>query len=321
MKAGVPASTTAPPIRDLAIADGTVSALCWDGPSTGPGDPAAPHILFLHATGMCAAVYADLLAPLATRYRVTAIDARGHGRTRLPVNAHVVPTDWRPYREDLKQVVEALGGGPLLLAGHSFGATVCFEAAVETPGLASAVLMFDPAFIPFADAASFRALRDGGETPPNIMADRAARRSAAFPSRAAARAAWAGRGVFAGWPDAALDAYVSDGMIEAPDGSARLACSPAWESTSFRGASTTMERSVRAAADLPFAIIAADIDMGSTVGEGTEAIIRAVHPDRPFHRIPGAGHFFPVTHAAQARAWLWRMADRDFAQPGARADR
>lgn len=303
--------------RPLAIAvpGGTVAALRWDG----PGDD-APHILFLHATGMCAAVYAGLLAPLATRFRVTAYDARGHGGTRLPADVDAVPTDWKPYRDDLRAVVAALGGGPMLLTGHSFGATVMFEAAVETPGLASAVMLLEPAFIPFVDAPAFRALRDAGEQPPNIMAERAAKRSGNFPSRAAARAAWAGRGVFSGWPDAALDAYVAHAMVDGGgDEGARLACSPAWEATSFRGASTTMEDSMRAAGGLPFALLAAG--EGSTVGDGTEAVIRSLHPDRPFARVAGAGHFFPVTHEETARQWLWRLGDADFAQAGALPDR
>lgn len=297
--------------------DGTVAALAWDGPHA-----RAPHILFLHATGMCAAVYADLLAPLAARYRITAIDARGHGHTRLPVTETEIPADWRLYARDLVHVIATLGNGPLLLAGHSFGATVCFEVAIATPGLASAVLLLDPAFIPFADAPAYRALRDSGGDPPNIMAERAARRSGHFPSRPAARAAWAGRGVFAGWPDAALDAYVAHGMVEDADGSVRLACTPMWEATSFRGASTTMEQSMRAprARALPFAIVAAD-RTGSTVGEAAETVIRALHPDRPFVRLGHTGHFFPVTHADEARAWLWRLGNADFAQPGARADR
>lgn len=299
----------------IAVPGGRVAAWRWDGPARD-----APHILFLHATGMCAAVYAGLLAPLAERYRVTAIDARGHGRTTLAADPDHVPADWRLYRDDLRAVVMALGGGPMFLAGHSFGATVAFELAVEAPGLAHAVALLDPAFIPFVDAAAFRAERDAGGSPPNIMAERAARRSGHFPSREAARAAWHGRGVFAGWPDAALDAYVRHGMADAADG-ARLACAPAWEATSFRGASTTMEASVRAAGpSLPFEILAASI--GSTVGEGAEAIIRSVHPERPFARVADAGHFFPVTHADAARATLWRMADADFGvQPGALADR
>lgn len=299
----------------IAIADGTVAALRWDGPGAD-----APHILFLHATGMTAAVYAGLLAPLAERYRITAVDARGHGRTALPVDAGHVPADWRLYRDDLRATVLALGGGPVLLAGHSFGATVAFELAVETPGFADAVMLFDPAFIPFTQAEAFRAERDAGGVPPNIMAERAARRSGHFPSRQAARAAWHGRGVFAGWPDAALDAYVAHGMVDAADG-VRLACTPSWEATSFRGASTTMEQSVRAAgADLRFAVLAAGV--GSTVRDDAEATLRDIHPERPFARMADAGHFFPVTHADTARAWLWRMADRDFGvQPGAIADR
>jgi len=291
-------TTYAPEYLTIPIEGGDVHALAW-------GDEKQPLLLFSHATGMCAELYTDLLAPLGSRFRVVAPDARGHGRTTLPWVAGDVPVDWMLYRRDLRALARALAadGEPVLLAGHSFGATVAFETAVETPGLARAVLLFEPAFIPFAHADGFRALRDSGGDAPNVMAERAARRRGIFPSLQAVREAYHQRGVFADWSDAALDAYLEGGTLPCPEG-VRLACDPAWEATSFRGVSTTLEASF-SACTLPFALVYGTV--GSTVPPDDAAAIAAMHPEMMVQQVEGAGHFLPVTHAELARGVFLRL--------------
>ncbi|WP_448579799.1 alpha/beta fold hydrolase [Thermaurantiacus sp.] len=276
------------------VPGGTIHALLWEAEG--------PTLVFAHATGMCAAVYRDLLAPLQGTFRIVAFDARGHGRTSLPADPAQVPADWRVYQEDLVHLARAVARGPLFLAGHSFGATTAFEAATANRGLAEAVLLLDPAFIPFAQAQAYRAARDGQGTPMNPMAEQAARRRSVFESVAAARAGWQGRGVFQGWPPSALEAYLEGGLVAEEGGGVRLACSPAWEATSFRGVSTRLEEAMRSPDAPPFMLLAGDI--GSTVSPEDEATIRALHPQAPVTRFAGVGHFFPVTHAALVRPWF-----------------
>jgi pimeloyl-ACP methyl ester carboxylesterase len=281
----------------LRVPGGRIFTLQW-----GEG----PMLLFTHATGMCARVYTRLLAPLAGRFRIVALDARGHGRTELEALPGRIPADWKLYRQDLVSLVEALGGGPVLLAGHSFGATVSLEAAVDTPGLASAVCLIDPPFIPSDQAAAYRAARDAGN-PPNPMADQAERRRAGFESSAAARASYRGRGVFLGWPDETLEDYLEGGLL--PDGAGvRLACTPAWEATSFRGVSTSFADSL-SSADFPFTLLAAG--EGSTVPDSEEPRIRA-NPNAHLRRFPGTGHFLPVTHPDLVRPYLELLGSGTF---------
>lgn len=291
------------------VPGGRIFTLQW-----GPSTDGAPLLLFTHATGMCARVYSGLLAPLARRFRVIAPDARGHGRTELEAVPGRVPLDWKPYRQDLVALVEALGGGPVLLAGHSFGATMSFEAAVEAPGLASAVCLIDPPFIPSDHVAAYRAAREAGH-PPNHMADQAERRRDRFDSIAAARASYHGRGVFRGWPDEALDDYLEGGLLpeasDSPhpqDAGVRLACAPGWEATSFRGVSTTLTESLPRA-DFPFTLLAAG--EGSTVPESEEPRILA-NPHAHFRRFPGTGHFLPVTHPELVRPYLALLGSGTF---------
>jgi pimeloyl-ACP methyl ester carboxylesterase len=277
------------------LPDGRMFTLQW-----GKG----PLLVFAHATGMCARTYLQLLEPLGEQYRIVAFDARGHGRTTLPADPAIPPVDWKPYRQDIRALVAALGGGPVRLAGHSFGATSAFEAAVETPGLASSVLLLDPPFIPFDQVRAYR------ENPgaPNPMAEQAARRRAHFASRDAMFKAYHNRGVFTGWPDRALDDYIEGGTLPDPHPGnvhgIRLACAPAWEAASFRCVSTTMRESLEACR-IPFILVAADI--GSTVSPAAEAEIRGLHPQAIVKRFPGTGHFLPVTHPDLVRPCLARL--------------
>jgi len=267
-----------------------------------------PLLLFCHATGMCAGIYAGLLEPLSARFRIVAVDARGHGRTEAAPAPEPL-ADWVLFRADLAALVPALGEGPVLLAGHSFGATVALEAAVAHPGLARAVLMIEPAFVPFAFAEAWRAARASGHPPANPMADRAARRRAVFPSRAAMEESFRGRGVFADWPDEALAAYLAHGTRDDPEG-VRLACAPDTEAAVFRGVSTTLAASLRSAR-LPVVMVHGT--NGSTVSpEDARAIAGMGHAVRT---LSGAGHFVPVAEPGRVRPFLEALAAPAHALP------
>ena len=160
---------------------------------------------------MNAALYARLLEPLAHDFRIIASDARGHGRTRLPADPEALG-GWEDFACDLLDLIDAVDPRtPWLLAGHSMGGTSSLLAAARAPARVRGLLLLDPPFIPFAEA---RAFAEAGDRPPNPMADQAGRRKPGFPSRAAAREAYRGRGVFSTWADADLDAYLADGLID-----------------------------------------------------------------------------------------------------------
>lgn len=291
-----------PPSALVAVPGGAIHARCWPAPA---GATQAPLVL-VHATGMCGAVYADLLGPLADRpgraHAICLPDMRGHGRTRLPATPGDIPLDWAPYRADLAHFLAAISpAAPVRLAGHSFGATVAAELAAARPELVAALLLLDPAYVPFAHAASYAAMRAAGTAPPNAMAAGAERRRPGFASRADARGRLHQRGVFAGWPDAALDAYLEDGIAD--DG--RLACTPAWEATSFRGVSTTLADSLARLAT-PFVLLAGGAD--STVNDADFATFAAHPACRHAERFEDSGHFFPLTHPERVRPHLAALA-------------
>lgn len=85
-----------------------------------------PDLLLLHGAGGSLHSWRDLLLPLATRYRVTAIDLPGHGFTRLG-------TRWRsglePMSADIARLLAATGARPVAIVGHSAGAAIALRLA------------------------------------------------------------------------------------------------------------------------------------------------------------------------------------------------
>jgi len=101
------------------------------------GDPDAEPILLYHGMFDHGRGF-DLLAPLlADRYRVVALDARGHG-----------DSDWAegyPWPRDVDDVVNAMRwlGRPCFLLGHSKGGGQVIDAAIDAPELVRAVVNLD----------------------------------------------------------------------------------------------------------------------------------------------------------------------------------
>ncbi len=254
------------------------------------GDADRPWLHFAHATGMCAEIYAGLLDPLADRFNIVASDARGHGQSTLPADPATLTT-WRTYQDDLAALLALYPAKTWRLAGHSTGASVSLELAARCPGLADAVVLVEPAFVPFGAAAGY-----DRATTPNPMAAQAARRRATFATRAEARANWHGRGVFRDWSDASLDAYVAGGMRDTAAG-AELACTPAWEAATFLAVTTGVAGALRAWRG-PLAMLHGTAF--STVSQAdADAIADA---GATVERIDGASHFLPLEHPERVRA-------------------
>ncbi len=101
------------------------------------GDPAAPpcvlcHGMFDHAMG-----FATLAPLLAERFRVVAIDARGHGDSQW-ADCYSWPTDVLDIVNVLRWV-----GGPSFLVGHSKGGGQATDAATAAPELVRKVVNID----------------------------------------------------------------------------------------------------------------------------------------------------------------------------------
>lgn len=279
--------------RMIAVPGGEMAALEF-GPPERPLD-----VIFMHANGFNAGTYRTILAPLADRLRILAVDQRGHGRTTLPAVPYA-SNAWTGFRDDLLALLAALGETPTVLAGHSMGGTACVLAAGERADAAKRLVLFDPVVMTPERLTSLG--HDGLRNSPLALG--ALRRRAVFASRDAALEGYLGRGAFKTWPEASLRDYLADGVLETADGQVALSCAPEWESSNF---SAHFHDTIGAFAKIAAPIRILKAEIGSTCGlEQHEAEVLARDVD--LEVIPGTSHFLPMERPDLVREALLAAA-------------
>jgi 3-oxoadipate enol-lactonase len=103
-----------------------------------------PDVVLLHAVTSNLAVwlFTGLPDALAGEFRVTAYDFRGHGASDVTPAGYTSAA----MADDYRRLHAALGLGPALLVGHSFGAVVATHAAVLHPSTVRGLVLSDPYF-------------------------------------------------------------------------------------------------------------------------------------------------------------------------------
>lgn len=285
-------SDTLPRTRmiDLPSRGGAMAALEF-GPAGRPID-----IIFSHANGFNARTYRSILAPLADRLRILAIDLRGHGATTLS-SAIEGRDGWHEFRDDLLSLIAAVADRPVVLAGHSMGGAASLLAAAIEPARVKALALFDPVVMP-SD-------RQHDAMEHNPLAMGADRRRAVFPSKAAVVEAYTGRGAFRTWSAEQLADYVEAGFRETPQGEVTLTCTPAWEASNFRTHNYDIWAAFRDSR-CPIRILRAEA--GSTCRiEGREDELAATGRTR-VETVPGTSHFLPMERPDLVRQVLAEVA-------------
>jgi pimeloyl-ACP methyl ester carboxylesterase len=226
----------------------------------GPDGPAAPVLLFAHATGFCGQVWEPTATPLTDRYRCFAIDLRGHGMTETPDGASL---HWSHMGDDVLAALDSehIGGDREVHGiGHSLGCAALVLAAARRPGLLRSLWLYEPAIVgprittPADSAQSAAPAAPFGTS--NPMADAALRRRATFASYDEAIANFARKAPMNELHPDALTAYVRGGFAPGADGSVTLRCSPATEAEVFRGAGNNEAFVALSELDLPVALVA-----------------------------------------------------------------
>jgi len=268
------------------------------------GDATRPiDVIFVHANGFNALTYRSVLAPLAERLHVLAIDQQGHGRSPQRV-ASESRSSWILFRDDLVALLDRIGGGPLLLSGHSMGGTASVMAAAEQPAKVKGLALFDPVIMPLDLGRRVAA----GEAPPlsqSPLAIGAARRRAVYASRQEAFDRYKGRGAFTTWPDEALADYVEDGFRDRPDGQVELACAPDWEAANFSSHQHDPWAPLHAIR-APVKIFRAS--EGSTCSADSAGPFVADNLNFSVETVPGTSHFLPIERPGLVRETILAMA-------------
>ncbi len=266
------------------------------------GDASRPvDLIFLHANGLNARAYSEVLEPLGERFRVLALDLRGHGRSALPTRGFGYAS-WGVHRDDLIGLIERQCSHTVSLAGHSLGATTALLAAGKRPDLVAGLALIEPVMMP--DIVNGLALLPGAPLVTRLLfpiARQARRRRAHFESRAAAKALLSKRGIFRSFSERALDDFLADGLIETDDGGVRLACAPAFEAATYSALRNDPWRAL-ARARGPIAVLRAQ--NGSTVHETAAARLARMRADVRVAVLAGAGHMLPFERPERARSLI-----------------
>jgi pimeloyl-ACP methyl ester carboxylesterase len=270
----------------------------------GPGDRPVDAV-FVHANGFNGQTYRSLLAPLSAGLRILAVDQRGHGSSRLAADPEH-RRNWLDLRDDLLALLAALDQGPVVLAGHSMGATVSLLAAAEAPEAVRGLVLLDPVIMPRMMAVYAHLPWTSGRLWKRMpLVQGALRRRAVFDSREAAFAAYRGRGAFKTWPEVMLADYVGGGFRDRDDGKVELACAPAWEASNYSAQAHDPWRAM-SRLRCPARILKAE--HGSTCRTGDGAVLMRRNPLIRVETIAEAGHFLPMERPDLAREAIFEMA-------------
>ncbi len=251
-----------------------------------PQRPGRPALHWAHATGFHARTYTPLLDELAQFANVSAWDMRGHGRSIAPLGSF---HGWSTYYDDLCDLLQA-SEEPLWLAGHSVGATVSLMAASRLPHKVHGLLLVEPVLIGRWEGLKMALAKRFRQAHRTAYAAGAARRRNQFSTRQEALQRYLGRGAFATWPAAWVEAYVAHAFME-DDVGVRLVCTPEWESASF---AATEHHPWPAARKVRCPIIALGGESNSTFPMSSRRRLHRLLPQARIESVVGTTHFVPM---------------------------
>ncbi len=107
-----------------------------------------PPLVLLHGVTSSSTSWDHIAPEFASRYRVMALDLRGHGQSSKPARGYT----WADhYAADVVAFVKGHLEQPAFLVGHSLGAMVTVPVAVGAPDMVRAIVLEDPPAFPSVD--------------------------------------------------------------------------------------------------------------------------------------------------------------------------
>lgn len=106
---------------------------------SGGGHPGEPPILLLHGASLRSEDWENIFPRLATRYRVIAYDARGHGKSGRAASYTL-----DDLAADAARILREVAKAPAIVIGHSVGGATAYVVAAREPTLVKALVLEDP---------------------------------------------------------------------------------------------------------------------------------------------------------------------------------
>lgn len=241
---------------------------------------AGPDVVIHHATGFHARVYDAIARRLSRRFRVVALDARGHGDSEKPADGYC----WQAFVADLAAVVVALGLEGAIGVGHSLGGTTVAGTAAARAQTFSRAVLLDPILLP-------REFRNPTHAS-NPMAEGARRRRAVWPDVDTVVESYASRATFAAWKPQTLRDYVEHGFEPTGDGRVQLKCRPEIEAQVFSMATDYVGIDLLRDVHLPTLVVRGETSDTFSQRDAESAVANL--EDGRLVVVPKTGHLFPM---------------------------
>ena len=249
---------------------------------------------FLSGNGFCGGVYWPFLRRLLPDYSLWTHDQPGQGESDNP-DQFTGAADWT---HRLCQVLDQQPPRRRIAIGHSFGGAMSLRLAMARPQAFEAIVLLDPVLFPPWLMAGIDLMRWIGRHP---FARAARARRNHWPDRTALRAYLQDRGIYRGWADEALEAFVTHACEPARDGW-RLRCPPWLEAELYARPARGYRRALRQL-KLPILFLYG-ADSYAFMPQAARHAARCGHA---VQSLPG-GHCFmqqhPATAADAVRQWL-----------------
>ncbi|MDF0732136.1 alpha/beta hydrolase [Pseudomonas entomophila] len=198
-----------------------------------------PLLHFLHGNGFCSLAYQPLLLRLGEHFDLWLSDVQGHGDSD-----HGGP--FRGWNRTAALAVEAFEAGrgeygevPRVALGHSFGGVLTGLILASEPRLFQRAVLLDPVLFSRRMLGVMGAAAMVGLHRRHALARKAATRRSHWPDREAALTSLQGRGIFKGWSETALHAYIEHAIGDCGEGVV-LKCRPSREVEIFSSFPTRM---------------------------------------------------------------------------------
>ena len=166
-------------------------------------------IVFSHANSFPASTYGVLFKSLKARgFAVRAVEKFGHDPS------YPVSNNWPHLVRQLLDFTRAevdRRGGPVFLAGHSFGGFISLMAAAQAPELARGVLLIDSPILGGWRATTLGVMKSAQLVGSVSPAATSIRRRNSWPSQAAALEHFRHKKAFAHWDPQVLKDYIAHG--------------------------------------------------------------------------------------------------------------
>jgi len=203
----------------------------WHTPPSGK-----PLLHVMHGNGFCGRVYEPMLKPLADSFDLWLFDAQGHGDSDHGGKFVGWNRNADLAMEALRQQGRTFAEVPHFALGHSFGGVLTGLILGDQRERFVRAVLLDPVLFTPTMLMGMSMAELTGITKHTPLARQARARRAHWASREEAFAQLKGRGVYKGWHDDALQAFVNHALKDADDGGVALKCSPSREADIFSSA-------------------------------------------------------------------------------------